>query len=536
MADVLKSVSEHLQAEMDKKKKPDSDGSGAAMGKHVPLPADVLSEQDQLPPGWEAKVEKVSGKKFYDNKQLGVRQWKVPVAVDGVEDASANIGMHVSVLGTVVSVKSLSSGGSAERAGVIKVGDVLREVDGQMLRSDITHDQIRKLLRGPTGSMVKLKFRENPTRTEKGKYSVKVVREKKATEKKDQPMADVLKSVSEKLQGEMDKKKKPDSDGSGAAMGIYVPLPADVLSEQSWEAKVGKAIGGKSGLAKKKVKKKENFILDKYLTDLMGVAEKLQTIHNGAQKLVKEQSAEAVEKWLASSVVEHSSCYSKRVNDLGVSGDHGLLSPVTGVMQAPSMSLTEAATATHLTHIHASAYMAREIGIERSSHDPYGLTADEAGALTLYTMESELYPTLNKLLRESNRGLLKPFFPYLRLLLTARDKLPRFAGIVWRGVVGVDLRDHFAKGREMYWWSFTSVTKEVSKLKDPKFLGTSGLRTQFLIEVVHGVDIEPYSIYPEAEVLLYPGTKLQVVDVTDLGHQLFQVHLREIVVPVNLCG
>jgi hypothetical protein len=50
------------------------------------------------------------------------------------------------------------------------------------------------------------------------------------------------------------------------------------------------------------------------------------------------------------------------------------------------------------------------------------------------------------------------------------------------------------------------------------------------------VDIEPYSIYPEAEVLLYPGTKLQVVDVTDLGHQLFQVHLREIVVPVNLCG
>ena len=38
----------------------------------------------------------------------------------------------------------------------------------------------------------------------------------------------------------------------------------------------------------------------------------------------------------------------------------------------------------------------------------------------------------------------------------------------------------------------------------------------------------------EAEVLLFPGTKLEVVDVADMGHGLFQVHLQEVQLPVQL--
>ena len=38
----------------------------------------------------------------------------------------------------------------------------------------------------------------------------------------------------------------------------------------------------------------------------------------------------------------------------------------------------------------------------------------------------------------------------------------------------------------------------------------------------------------EAEVLLFPGTKLVVVDSMDMGGDLFQVQLREIAVPVEL--
>jgi hypothetical protein len=43
----------------------------------------------------------------------------------------------------------------------------------------------------------------------------------------------------------------------------------------------------------------------------------------------------------------------------------------------------------------------------------HNLELDEAASLTLYTMECELYPTLNGLLRNRNRKELIPFFPYV---------------------------------------------------------------------------------------------------------------------------
>jgi hypothetical protein len=184
---------------------------------------------------------------------------------------------------------------------------------------------------------------------------------------------------------------------------------------------------------------------------------------------------------------------SLRIGD--VSGDHGSLSPVTGVMKASQLSLVEAAALTGVLGIAAMVYMAAERGSVLARDDPHGLTPDEAGALTLFTMEGNLYPSMNRLLRERNRTVLTPFFPYMRLMLNARHKLPAFRGNVWRGVAGKDLRSEFVKGQEMYWWSFSSTSKQVSTLHNPMFLGETGVRTQFLIEVLHGVDIERYSIY-----------------------------------------
>ena len=64
---------------------------------------------------------------------------------------------------------------------------------------------------------------------------------------------------------------------------------------------------------------------------------------------------------------------------------------------------------------------ATETGAEfaASSGNTHGLTADEAAAITLYTMEGQFYPILNKLLRTRDRQALKPFFPYIRLLYSA---------------------------------------------------------------------------------------------------------------------
>lgn len=145
------------------------------------------------------------------------------------------------------------------------------------------------------------------------------------------------------------------------------------------------------------------------------------------------------------------------------------------------------------------------------------------------------YPTLNGLLRERDRKKLKPFFPYLRLLLDARAKLPKHVGSVWRGVKGVDLRSSFPVGKELWWWAFSSTTKQLSTLQNDLFLGKSGVRTVFMIEALSGVDIVRYSIFDgeasEAEVLLFPGTKLLVVDTMDMGNGLFQVHLKELPTP-----
>ena len=69
------------------------------------------------------------------------------------------------------------------------------------------------------------------------------------------------------------------------------------------------------------------------------------------------------------------------------------------------------------------------------------------------------------------------------------------------------------------------------------FCGTStGVeRTQFMIEAQSGADIQGFSMIGiEAEVVLFPGTKLEVVDTLEMGNGLFQVHLRELVTPVEL--
>jgi hypothetical protein len=194
------------------------------------------------------------------------------------------------------------------------------------------------------------------------------------------------------------------------------------------------------------------------------------------------------------------------------------------------LSLMDAAAASGVEDIDAYALMASEAGTQLAADDPHGLDADEAGGLWLYTAESDFYPTLNRLLRTRDRSALKPFFPYLQLMLTARSKLPKYTGTVWRGVKGVDLRAQYPKDKEVWWWAFSSTTMQLQTLQDEQFLGISGVRMQFMIEIVNGVDLQRYSAFQasEAEVLLYPGTKLKVVGSIELGHDLFQVHLREV--------
>jgi hypothetical protein len=58
-----------------------------------------------------------------------------------------------------------------------------------------------------------------------------------------------------------------------------------------------------------------------------------------------------------------------------------------------------------------------------------GLTQDESASIRLYTLEwnygsPSLYIVLNRTLREDDREKLRPWFKYLKLILTAFFKLP----------------------------------------------------------------------------------------------------------------
>ena len=252
-----------------------------------------------------------------------------------------------------------------------------------------------------------------------------------------------------------------------------------------------------------------------------------------AEKVVvaKMAAETAAEKATAANTAAESVALQARITDVA-DEPLELMGPITGVMKCVRLSLMDAAAASGVEDIDAHAFMASEAGAQLAAADPHGLDADEAGALWLYTAESDFYPTLNRQLHTRDRSTLKPFFPYLQLMLTARSKLPKYNGPVWRGVKGVDLRAQYPKDKEVWWWAFSSTTKQLQTLTNPQFLGTSGVRTVFLIEIVHGVDLQRYSAFQgvasEAEVLLYPGTKLKVVGSMEMGGGLFQVHLREV--------
>eukprot|EP00966_Prymnesium_polylepis_P331197 7386767-Prymnesium_polylepis.2 len=210
-----------------------------------------------------------------------------------------------------------------------------------------------------------------------------------------------------------------------------------------------------------------------------------------------------------------------------------MLNPIHGVMNAAALSLGDAVKQTGVANLDACILVAQIDGEEKAKDDPHGLSADEIGAIRMYTAESELYPEMNALLRMRDRKMLKPFFPYLHLLLTARVKLSKHVGAVWRGVHGVDLRSKYPDGKKVVWWAFSSTTKKLDTLLNPQFLGQTGIRTVFMIEIKSGVDIIRYSAFDdaEAEVLLFPGTMLEVVSSMDMGHSLYQVHLREVEIP-----
>ena len=137
------------------------------------------------------------------------------------------------------------------------------------------------------------------------------------------------------------------------------------------------------------------------------------------------------------------------------------------------------------------------------------LTDDESAAIRLYTMTPSVYKQLNAALRAENRNELEKWFPYLRLLITALNKLPSLpTTTVYRGVAG-DISFNFDDEDKpvQRWWSINSCSTDLKVIEH--FLGGSG--TFFIIETSYGKNISEYSAKrDENEILLMPGTRVRL--------------------------
>lgn len=179
----------------------------------------------------------------------------------------------------------------------------------------------------------------------------------------------------------------------------------------------------------------------------------------------------------------------------------------------------------------------RMVSTVKQSHitEEHNLTVDESASILLYSMEWEprdksFYIILNQTLQAVNRNLLRPWFLYLRLVMTALAKLPSDARrlIVYRGVK-VDLRAQYPTGSIIIWWGFSLCTTSLQVLNDERTLGRSGTRTMFNIECHSAKSIKSFSFYPaEEEVLLTPGCQFEVSSCLTQGEGLHIIYLKEI--------
>ena len=166
--------------------------------------------------------------------------------------------------------------------------------------------------------------------------------------------------------------------------------------------------------------------------------------------------------------------------------------------------------------IKAAEMFAKKI-VQKPDRNPHKLLLCFITAIHLYTQEWVLYKELNACLRSRDRKRLLPFFPYLRLLLTAFSCIPPSAVTVFRGVKK-DLAGKFVKGEQAVWWSVTSTTSSMGTLQEEMFLGKSGKRTMFCIASKTFRDIRHYSaIGVEAECCGLPGTCFDIDDLLDQG-------------------
>ena len=161
--------------------------------------------------------------------------------------------------------------------------------------------------------------------------------------------------------------------------------------------------------------------------------------------------------------------------------------------------------------------------IEFCRKDPQ-LTINESAAVYLYTMDASFYKTLNWIPRAQNSQALEPWFMFLKLFISALEKLPSLPITVWRGITDNFRGFDFVEGQMCTWSSVNSCSSDVKVAG--VYVGPGG--TLFCIHALNGKDIAKFSAnHDENEVVLMPGTCLRVKSASLDINGLYVVHLDE---------
>ena len=230
-------------------------------------------------------------------------------------------------------------------------------------------------------------------------------------------------------------------------------------------------------------------------------------------------------------MTQNTEAIAQRVTDFSAESDQSL-SSICGYDAVPLLSLEEAVLSlvSLLPAVQSYAYSVKQ----KCMNPADGLTQNESAAIMLYTMTWEpldqcLYYALNATLRSVARQKLQPWFPYLKLLLTALSRLPSTGyRTIYRGVK-LDFSDGYSMRDTVVWWGFTSCTASINVLQSEIFLGKTGNRTMFAIETDSGINIRNHSYFKtEEEVLLLPARQFKVHGCLDQGGGLHVIQLKEI--------
>ncbi|CAM4819426.1 unnamed protein product [Rotaria magnacalcarata] len=176
--------------------------------------------------------------------------------------------------------------------------------------------------------------------------------------------------------------------------------------------------------------------------------------------------------------------------------------PISGYRRWPLVSLEDAVKdlASLVPGVESYAAYAKEHCIQNTP-----LSRNESAAIYLYTKEKLFFENLNKALRLEYGAALQAWFPFLKLFMTALQKLPPCQTKLWRGVADIT-NSNFEEGEVHTWWSVNSCTLDLNVAS--VFADLMG--TLFCIDAIYGRDITQYSAFQEKEIVLMPGTFLRV--------------------------